>query len=500
MSLTLNRQMDTLFQNGMKVIKLHQQEITEEWQSILLHLENTGRKSATMMRKTIIYFSTLLFSEKEDEMKKLIQDSEHQEFIPFKTNQFVITLLENAVYKAIQSSSNYTHNDRQAIQYLFSTISEDILIQPYQQFFSIDSFLKNLVFSNQLPIEWAAVVIKENQSFIVEKWFHKQKQASLFNNPNLKTDTIYGLSEKLLEKVTRRNRKKYNVLPVPHEEITILFCIKHEDTSHVMPFITHALQIFQHGKNTFEVTQQEQNWKDSVIMFNETMLRTRSFDEAVENITSGFINYLPFERCALFSYLGNEEMNVGLHGHRLDSNAIRNITEDMNNLPLIQNNMQLLNIFGKNMDYIQPMYMKDATAGLPEQYIKQFNLRSIVVVPIFLASNNTFLGAAILDQGPGKYFEVTQETFSALVKFGQSAGEVLAKYYEKNEKSTTVHLSLREVDVLKLMAEGASTIEAASELNLSEYTVRDYISTIMQKMNAKNRTEAVARAIREGII
>lgn len=37
-------------------------------------------------------------------------------------------------------------------------------------------------------------------------------------------------------------------------------------------------------------------------------------------------------------------------------------------------------------------------------------------------------------------------------------------------------------------------------MNLSEYTVRDYISSIMQKMNVKNRTEAVAKAIREGVI
>ncbi|RKO62259.1 response regulator transcription factor [Caldibacillus debilis] len=50
------------------------------------------------------------------------------------------------------------------------------------------------------------------------------------------------------------------------------------------------------------------------------------------------------------------------------------------------------------------------------------------------------------------------------------------------------------------MAEGLSTFEAAVQLNLSEYTVRDYVSAIMQKMNVKNRTEAVAKAIREGLI
>ena len=50
------------------------------------------------------------------------------------------------------------------------------------------------------------------------------------------------------------------------------------------------------------------------------------------------------------------------------------------------------------------------------------------------------------------------------------------------------------------MAEGESTTGAADKLHLSEYTVRDYITAIMQKMEAKNRTEAVARAIRKGVI
>ena len=52
----------------------------------------------------------------------------------------------------------------------------------------------------------------------------------------------------------------------------------------------------------------------------------------------------------------------------------------------------------------------------------------------------------------------------------------------------------------KLLAAGASTTEAAVQLYLSEYTVRDYISTIMRRLDAKNRTEVAVKAIRMGII
>jgi DNA-binding NarL/FixJ family response regulator len=92
----------------------------------------------------------------------------------------------------------------------------------------------------------------------------------------------------------------------------------------------------------------------------------------------------------------------------------------------------------------------------------------------------------------------------ALMKFGQSAGELLVKFERKGERppwqKSIPHLSPREIEVLKLMAEGASTYEAARKLYLSEYTVRDYISSILQKMHARNRTEAVVKAIRDHII
>ncbi|MBT2654120.1 response regulator transcription factor [Bacillus sp. ISL-18] len=63
-----------------------------------------------------------------------------------------------------------------------------------------------------------------------------------------------------------------------------------------------------------------------------------------------------------------------------------------------------------------------------------------------------------------------------------------------------VSLSPRETEINKLLADGASTAEAALKLYLSEFTVRDYISNIMRRLNAQNRTEVAVKAIRMGII
>src|SRR3979490_2533737 len=61
-------------------------------------------------------------------------------------------------------------------------------------------------------------------------------------------------------------------------------------------------------------------------------------------------------------------------------------------------------------------------------------------------------------------------------------------------------LSSREIEVLKLMAQGKSNKEIASALFISEGTVKSHGKAIFAKMNVVSRTEAVAEATRRGLI
>ncbi len=61
-------------------------------------------------------------------------------------------------------------------------------------------------------------------------------------------------------------------------------------------------------------------------------------------------------------------------------------------------------------------------------------------------------------------------------------------------------LSAREIDVLKLMAEGKSNKEIGSSLFISEGTVKSHVKGIFAKLNVISRTEAVATATRRGLI
>jgi DNA-binding NarL/FixJ family response regulator len=61
-------------------------------------------------------------------------------------------------------------------------------------------------------------------------------------------------------------------------------------------------------------------------------------------------------------------------------------------------------------------------------------------------------------------------------------------------------LTPRLTEVLSLVAEGYNTAEIARELQLSRHTVKNYMERIFQRLGARDRTEAVAIALREGIL
>jgi DNA-binding NarL/FixJ family response regulator len=61
-------------------------------------------------------------------------------------------------------------------------------------------------------------------------------------------------------------------------------------------------------------------------------------------------------------------------------------------------------------------------------------------------------------------------------------------------------LTPREVQVLELLAEGLPNKAIAVRLHISDQTVKFHVSSISGKLGARNRTDAVRRAVRRGLI
>jgi DNA-binding NarL/FixJ family response regulator len=61
-------------------------------------------------------------------------------------------------------------------------------------------------------------------------------------------------------------------------------------------------------------------------------------------------------------------------------------------------------------------------------------------------------------------------------------------------------LTPREIQVLELLAEGLPNKAIAERLHISDQTVKFHVSSISGKLGAANRTDAVRRAVRRGLI
>jgi DNA-binding NarL/FixJ family response regulator len=74
----------------------------------------------------------------------------------------------------------------------------------------------------------------------------------------------------------------------------------------------------------------------------------------------------------------------------------------------------------------------------------------------------------------------------------------IAERIQEREKRTG--LSPREKDVLQMMSKGLTNKEIAHVLFISQFTVRNHINHILEKLEASDRTEAVSIAMQQGII
>ncbi|NLP34176.1 MAG: response regulator transcription factor [Clostridiales bacterium] len=71
---------------------------------------------------------------------------------------------------------------------------------------------------------------------------------------------------------------------------------------------------------------------------------------------------------------------------------------------------------------------------------------------------------------------------------------------QKNSAASNSSLTKREIEVLKLLAEGLFNKEIAYTLNISEKTVKNHVSNIFKKINVSDRTQAAVYAIKNNIV
>lgn len=513
MAFSIKSQMNQLIRQAAIEISHHQKEIEQEWERFLKRLKQKNTFMDISSDEQIVFRQLIkLFW---DQLPRICSNDSEAHFYPFqdewKKQQaeplhahksiLLFTILEQLTHKIMNKNGKDDIQLHQSIQHFFSIFVQHLLSDSDRKLLNIEDFMNQVFQNSDNPFLWFAKISQENSGFKMER-FITHKSLSIETSwikmiHSLQGPSIDILTDAITRLLSQPSADEWDVFPFPEGDDWYLFCKKKSEQQKIKPFFSLFFKILKENEELHEILQVKNDWKDSLILFDEWIMLARNFQEAIEKVVSGFTKYLPFERAALFYYTKGEtgeDIGIGVMGHKIDTKDIRNIRENLNNHPQIT----------MNLYHIQPLFLPNAEQVLPKKFVLQYHLESLVIVPIYSAFNNQVLGAVFLDQGEGEKFSISNAMLSIITKFGQHAGEILAKYSPDKENiwplSNKGKLTNREIEILRLIAEGKSIDEAAECLFLSPYTVRDYISIIKKKLNAQNRAQAIAEAIRHGII
>ncbi|WP_153795719.1 response regulator transcription factor [Foetidibacter luteolus] len=102
--------------------------------------------------------------------------------------------------------------------------------------------------------------------------------------------------------------------------------------------------------------------------------------------------------------------------------------------------------------------------------------------------------------------DVTSQELIDAIQTAMSGGQYINRSLKDkiveelfSEKPTTFNLSKRENEVLQLICSGNTPKEIAAMMNLSTYTIQQYIKNMMRKFKVNRTTEMVVLAIAEGL-
>ncbi|MDE2602445.1 MAG: helix-turn-helix transcriptional regulator [Bradyrhizobium sp.] len=123
---------------------------------------------------------------------------------------------------------------------------------------------------------------------------------------------------------------------------------------------------------------------------------------------------------------------------------------------------------------------------------------AVVAVTLRADSDPILIGAAARLAAAG--YRMAEGAADASVGLPREAENGAASDSDEAGGSLPVQLSPREAEVLALLAEGAPNKVIARRLDISIHTVKFHVAAILVKLGAANRTDAIAIAMRQGLV
>ncbi|WDV07266.1 helix-turn-helix domain-containing protein [Lysinibacillus irui] len=286
------------------------------------------------------------------------------------------------------------------------------------------------------------------------------------------------------------DKKSFNLFQLIFEKALITFMIQQKSSRtnailmYVLSKFTFLVQLYyggDHNVNYRSTDNQELKYLQLLDKLDTLLISSTGYQD-LAYILKKCEEYFSYKRCVFYAYVPWSNQFYGVIGAELSK---------------VQSMKGQLTGDNTILSSKKPIYLKNPKNYVKEEHIQLFNLSSIIFIPIM--RRDQLFGWLTFDQ-LGEEFDCTKEELLLLEEVGNRLGLFLSRKGEKVEKNTELHLTERESMILGLLAEGYDNKKIGGFLFLSEHTVRDYVSSLMTKLKAKNRTQVVASAFRLGLL
>jgi DNA-binding NarL/FixJ family response regulator len=117
-----------------------------------------------------------------------------------------------------------------------------------------------------------------------------------------------------------------------------------------------------------------------------------------------------------------------------------------------------------------------------------------------VASGGALIDPSVTRKVVAEFARLTNPAQRTLLPTGESESSSNLEPIQTRASSLIEPLSEREAEILRLLAEGLTNREIAQRLFLAEGTVKNYVSSILGKVDARDRTQAALRARELGLL
>ena len=202
--------------------------------------------------------------------------------------------------------------------------------------------------------------------------------------------------------------------------------------------------------------------------------------------------------------------------HALFRRGVAAVLTEWENLEVVGEEIDGLEAIEKarklNPDVIVMDLMMPNCGGVEATQLLQVELPQINILVLTVSDKEADLFAAIKAGAKGYILkdaepeELSQAIFhiakGGVIVSSSMAEKLLTEFKaeEGHKEEDDSGLSRREGEVLQLVAKGASNKEIARDLFISENTVKTHLRNILDKLHLANRSQAVAYAIRTGLL